>query len=58
MKTLIEQIKTQDSYAQFNSIPVCVPAQASRESEGYFQARNGKIKKGTRRALGYTQGVF
>jgi hypothetical protein len=25
MQTLIEQIKTQDSYAQFNLIPVCVP---------------------------------
>ncbi len=25
MQTLIEQIKTQDSYAQFNLILVCVP---------------------------------
>jgi len=30
MKTLIEQIKAQDSFTQFNSITVCVPRTGGR----------------------------
>ena len=68
MKTLIEQIKTKDSYAQFNLIPSRIFLDTNvlqylqdfgeyifehyREIGEYFQARKGKIKKGTRRALG------
>jgi hypothetical protein len=68
MKTLIEQIKTKDSYAQFNLIPGRIFLDTNalqylqdfgkyifehyRESEEYFQARKGKIKKGTRHAFG------
>jgi hypothetical protein len=64
MKTLIEQIKTTDSYAQFNLIPGRIFLDTNalqylqdfgeyifehyRESEECFQARKGKIKKGTR----------
>ena len=64
MKTLIEQVKTKDSYAQFNLIlgRIFLDTNALqylqdfgeyifehyRESEEYFQTRKGKIKKGAR----------
>ena len=67
MKTLIEQIKTQDSYAQFNLIPDRIFLDTNvlqylqdygeyifehyRESEEYFQARKEKPKR-TRHAFG------
>ncbi|MCH9029682.1 MAG: hypothetical protein IH819_08750 [Bacteroidetes bacterium] len=62
MKTLIEQMKTQDSFAQFNSIPGRIFLDTNvlqylqdfgeyifkhyRKSEEYFQEPKDKIKKG------------
>lgn len=64
MKTLIEQIKGQDSFSKFNSIPGRIFLDTNvlqylqdfgeyifehyRESEGFFQTRKSKIKKGSR----------
>ena len=64
MKTLIEQIKARNSFAQFNSIAGRIFLDTNvlqylqdfgeyifenyRESEECFQMRKGKIKKGTR----------
>jgi len=64
VKTLIEQIKAQESDAQFNIIPGRIFLDTNvlqylqdfgeymfehyRESEDYFQSRKGKIKRGTR----------
>jgi len=64
MKTLIEQIKAQESDAQFNIIPGRIFLDTNflsylqdfgeyffenyREREGYFQSRKSKIKKAVR----------
>lgn len=64
MKTLIEQIKVQDSFSQFKAIPGRIFLDTNilqylldfgeyifehyRESEEYFQTQKGKIKKGSR----------
>ncbi len=74
MKTLIEQIKTQDSYAQLNLIPGRIFLDTNalqylqdfgeyifehyRKVGNILRHEKAKSKKGTRRALGYTQGVF
>ena len=61
MKTLIEKIKSQESYAQFNSIPGRIFLDTNvlqylqvfveyifeqyRENEVFFKVRKGKIKE-------------
>jgi hypothetical protein len=73
MKTLIEQIKTKDSYAQFNLIPGRIFLDTNalqylqdfgeyvfehyRESEEYFQTRKRKKQKETKSRCIKTNGV-